>query len=313
MKQRKAFTLIELLVVVAIIALLISILLPSLSRARELAKRAVCRANLRGIGQGEHIYANDNFEWFPHDQYDATYASGDPNATGINYHGVLANMVTTHVKSWQTGEVTKTHPSRSMFLMIIRGQSTPQQFICPSSGDVQDPLRNDLGGTDEKPAQPGYNRFDFYSYGSLSYGYQMPFGRRGKPREALDTRMPVNADKGPYFDMGNKGEGDADEWCYPDRYRTANELPDFGTDAQSYLKADNESWRPYNSRNHNGEGQSVLFIDGHVEFVKRPVAGVNNDNIYTYQDDYLLINSLVGELPEDQKGPLTETDSLIIP
>lgn len=47
--------------------LLVSILLPSLSRARELAKRAVCMANLRGIGQGLHIYANDNGDWFPPD------------------------------------------------------------------------------------------------------------------------------------------------------------------------------------------------------------------------------------------------------
>ena len=65
MKRREAFTLIELLVVVAIIALLISILLPSLSRARELAKRAVCASNQRGLGQGEAIYANENQNSFP--------------------------------------------------------------------------------------------------------------------------------------------------------------------------------------------------------------------------------------------------------
>lgn len=46
-------------------ALLISILLPSLSRARELAKRAVCHANMRGIGQSLMIYANRNGGEFP--------------------------------------------------------------------------------------------------------------------------------------------------------------------------------------------------------------------------------------------------------
>ncbi|MFQ5806950.1 MAG: type II secretion system protein [Phycisphaerae bacterium] len=55
-RSRGAFTLIELLVVVAIIALLISILLPTLQRAREEARRLKCAVNIRGIGQASSMY-----------------------------------------------------------------------------------------------------------------------------------------------------------------------------------------------------------------------------------------------------------------
>jgi len=59
MKRSKGFTLIELLVVVAIIALLVSILLPTLGRARELAKQALCSANLNAVGKAWVLYGND--------------------------------------------------------------------------------------------------------------------------------------------------------------------------------------------------------------------------------------------------------------
>jgi prepilin-type N-terminal cleavage/methylation domain-containing protein/prepilin-type processing-associated H-X9-DG protein len=56
----RAFTLIEVLVVVAIIALLVSILLPTLKRAKEQAKRAVCAAHMHQLSLGVFSYANDH-------------------------------------------------------------------------------------------------------------------------------------------------------------------------------------------------------------------------------------------------------------
>src|SRR5438046_1740734 len=60
------FTLIEILVVVAIIALLISILLPSLSKAREQARALVCKTRLTQLYRGHVFYAADNKGLFPH-------------------------------------------------------------------------------------------------------------------------------------------------------------------------------------------------------------------------------------------------------
>src|SRR5262249_31341287 len=60
-----AFTLIELLVVVAILALLLAILLPSLSAARESGRSTKCLANLHSIGQGVVMYCDGNDGRFP--------------------------------------------------------------------------------------------------------------------------------------------------------------------------------------------------------------------------------------------------------
>lgn len=60
MAEKKAFTLVELLVVISIIALLLAILMPSLGRARDIAKATVCKTRLRGMGQVFMMYLNHN-------------------------------------------------------------------------------------------------------------------------------------------------------------------------------------------------------------------------------------------------------------
>ena len=81
--QRKGFTLVELLTVVAIITLLISILIPTLGRARESAKRTASRAVLKALGDGLDLFKNENpGECRGGDGYPASAWRDDPTIPG---------------------------------------------------------------------------------------------------------------------------------------------------------------------------------------------------------------------------------------
>lgn len=63
--NRRAFTLIELLVVISIISVLIGLIMPALSRSRQMGRASVCLSNLRCLGEAVHMYADANEGRFP--------------------------------------------------------------------------------------------------------------------------------------------------------------------------------------------------------------------------------------------------------
>ena len=88
----RGFTLVELLVVIGIIAVLIGILMPALSKAREKAKRTNCLSNLRTLGQSLFMYANAHKDRLP---------NGNPAGVYTDYAGanwVMVNFASEYVR-----------------------------------------------------------------------------------------------------------------------------------------------------------------------------------------------------------------------
>ena len=93
---RRAFTLVELLVVIGIIALLISILLPTLNQARRAAKSVVCLSNIRSISQGMQLYANAYNGAIPGSAWTSGRHLFEPGRSDYNCPTV------SHINDWQS-------------------------------------------------------------------------------------------------------------------------------------------------------------------------------------------------------------------
>jgi prepilin-type N-terminal cleavage/methylation domain-containing protein len=301
--KKTGFTLIELLVVIAIIALLIAILLPSLAKARESAKRTVCGQNVKGILGSCKVYAQDNENWWPTvgSWHDVSDNPATPDDTGFltSMGGTSAlprdrESVQLYAQSSEP-QATQVSPSRALWLLVRRGDMIADGFKCPSSSDdVVDPT------SDVR------SMYDFKGYGYLSYGYQMPFftiHNECRPRQGIDVdpRHVFLGDKSPgmirsstktvEFDDGTDSEIIAFNSTFVgpdgDGETPLQDIPPANS-SNGGLAAPEltpEDLKPFNSPNHggrgDGQGQNVGRADLSVDFVRKPLAGIDGDNIYS--------------------------------
>lgn len=257
-----------------------------LGSARERSRRSMCAANLKGLGTGFHTYepiANDD-EWpvpahakaVAPGQSRVTYASGKIGSRRGSAEDPKAGETTT--------EDTEMSTTRVLWFHVRHNVSSRRSLICPSTAD--------------HPNQDAHPEryWDFRDWHEVSYGVQVPFGMTGRLRKDADARMAFMADKGPFgaaLEAGNSHPG----------------IPSAATTAHP------ADWRPWNSPNHRGQGQVVLYADAHAQYESKPIVGVANDNIYTRWsnaagDDDARIH---GTPPTGTEAPFSDTDSLIYP
>ena len=305
---RQGFSLPELFFGIAIMALLVAITLPALARARQRAKQTVCAANLKGLGHGLHLYATDYRGRFPNPMHLAQEQAGPQGrVTYVRMIGSQRGSAAQPRAGASNAESTKLATTRAFWMLLRMGVSEARSCICPSARDEpnRDPrprLYWDFGTGDQ--AEQGLGRQDpKANWRQVSYGYQVPFGKRGRPHADLDPGLVVAADKGPYGAVLDGGVGQDPG------------VPELGPAAAP------NAWRRWNSPNHgfglSGEGQNVLYLDAHVEFTRTPLAGPEGDNIYTQWAgaDVDQDGRAKGKPPtaDGREVPLADTDTLIYP
>jgi prepilin-type N-terminal cleavage/methylation domain-containing protein/prepilin-type processing-associated H-X9-DG protein len=260
----RGFTLIELLVVVAIIGLLISILVPSLSAARQRAKGVRCLTNLRTLGQGASIYLNENNDVLMPGRLPKI---DDCNAFARIYGRIKYRPTFLAMMSSSVGAPPFSDPMACADDVDMFGEDGDRQnydygvYVCPSRPEW----------TDERNGSYGYN-YQFLGNSRLlneddvqSYkNWPVPFSRIKHP-----GNMVMAGDC-----MGTAAAfAPADRWEYEDDSRDAQRYGNEGfnldpprVDPVNGEMAGSKHSPPERSAvdpRHSGRG-NVVWVDGHA-------------------------------------------------
>ena len=256
--RRSAFTLIELLVVIGIIALLISIVLPSLGRAREAAARIKCASNLRQWFDATTLYVDD-WKTLPGPLYGVTIDPAKADATLAEQFGGSAALRAT---------LDRSTANRDKFLFRYLGKND-ELFRCPSNAELFD-----HGGPDPSATYAGgsfgmcyrlNNQNDTQSHYFFGYAGTDPteaaVADAAKPKKLRQVRVA-----GENGTTETAATTPADIWMMTDldglNWSTGSgSCAEFGLAALAST-AEGRKYQPVHKS--GSPGRNYLFFDGHV-------------------------------------------------